>query len=156
MLPFYPNALRCYVKAFSKFRRSMESGMSGDSYEKERLCELFVEMMAIRGRIYVDTDAEEGELGIEYSVLMKNLVGVEEWNRLLCEAARKSEGLASVCRAAYTQQYYTVLYEVESEAARRIAQLDPALVSPSSINALRAKLFAARGIEWTPSQVVTE
>lgn len=152
-LPFYPSALRCYVKAFSKFKRSIEGEISEDSYERARLCELFLEIMALRGRIYIDTATSESEFGAEYSILMKNLVGAREWEDLLCEAAKKSEAMAPLCRVAYTQQYYAALYEVECEAARKLDQLDPALVSPSSVSTLKAKLFAARGIEWTPSQI---
>ena len=150
-LPFYPAALRSYVKSFSRYRRGAGELCSEEGPEKEKLCLIFTDIMRLRARAYKDTGAEENDLGGEYSTLMKNLCGTEKWEELLINAARAADEMPSACKSAYTQQYYNVLCEVETEAASRIAQLDPALVSPSSIDALRVKLFAARGIDWAPA-----
>lgn len=149
-LPFYPHAVRCFSKAQSKlFRAIGELGHSKDEL-CDRLSDLFFRTVKLRNCIAFDTDRPEGDPCQDLMPIMRNYLGEElcvtVFNKGVC-AAKES---ARLCRASHTQQYYNALYEVESEADLRISQLDPALVSPVSLNNTRCKLFKNKGIDWEP------
>lgn len=111
---------------------------------------LYYRIAYLRNCTVKDLSKPEPDLCPEQTPLMKKLIGEESCREILKRALKDSERAPRVCPAGYTPQFINCLYEVEGEADRKISQLDPALVSESSLDNAKIKLFAEKGITWYP------